>query len=130
MISFTVPGLAAPQGSKSVFRTKSGRIALVESSAKVKPYRAVFAMAARQAWNEPLSTEAVAVELLFSSQTTHAVLGRGVGRIQWKSLRQQVSRPLQWEFKQWGCALCDTPQPLLYIDHVALKARPRRTSCS
>lgn len=65
MISFTVPGLAAPQGSKRAFRTKSGRIALVESSAKVKPYRAVFAMAARQAWNEPLSTEAVAVELLF-----------------------------------------------------------------
>lgn len=65
MIEFNVPGLAAPQGSKRAIRLRSGRVALVESSAKVKPYRAVFALAARQAWTEPPADDAVAVELLF-----------------------------------------------------------------
>ena len=46
MIIFTVPGIAAPQGSKKAFRTKGGRIALVESSPNVKPYRASVASAA------------------------------------------------------------------------------------
>ena len=46
MIHFTVPGIAAPQGSKKAFRTKGGRIALVESSPNVKPYRASVASAA------------------------------------------------------------------------------------
>lgn len=44
-LTFTVAGAAAPQGSKRVFRT-GGRIVLVESSAKVKPYRAAVAAAA------------------------------------------------------------------------------------
>jgi Holliday junction resolvase RusA-like endonuclease len=43
---FTVPGDAAPQGSKRAFKTRGGRIALVESSSKVKPYRASVAAAA------------------------------------------------------------------------------------
>ena len=46
MIHFTVPGIAAPQGSKKAFRTKGGRIALVESSPNVRPYRASVASAA------------------------------------------------------------------------------------
>jgi Holliday junction resolvase RusA-like endonuclease len=66
LITFTVPGEAAPQGSKRAVRSRSGRILLLESSAKVKPYRAVFALAARQAWTEPPATGVVAVELLFS----------------------------------------------------------------
>ncbi len=65
MITFIVPGEAAPQGSKRAVRSRSGRILLLESSAKVKPYRAVFALAARQAWTEPPATGTVAVELLF-----------------------------------------------------------------
>jgi len=46
VIHFTVPGIAAPQGSKKAFCTKGGRIALVESSPNVKPYRASVASAA------------------------------------------------------------------------------------
>ena len=65
MITFTVPGEAAPQGSKRAVRSRSGRILLLESSAKVKPYRAVFALSASQAWTEPPATGTVAVELLF-----------------------------------------------------------------
>ena len=52
MIEFRVPGIAAPQGSKKAFRTRGGRIALVESCARVKPYRATVALAAREVWAE------------------------------------------------------------------------------
>lgn len=45
-MTFSVPGEAAPQGSKRAFRTRGGRIALVESSNRVKPYRASVAAAA------------------------------------------------------------------------------------
>jgi len=65
MIEFTVPGLAAPQGSKRAVRLRNGRTVLLESSARVRPYRAVFALAARQAWTEPPAMGVVAVELLF-----------------------------------------------------------------
>lgn len=64
-VTFRVPGPAAPQGSKRAFRTRSGRIALVESSAKVKPYRAVAALCAAEAWNGPPTTEVVAMEVTF-----------------------------------------------------------------
>jgi crossover junction endodeoxyribonuclease RusA len=65
MIEFTVPGFAAPQGSKRAVKLRNGRVVLLESSAKVKPYRAVFALVAREAWKELPATGAVAVELCF-----------------------------------------------------------------
>lgn len=64
--SFTVPGAAAPQGSKRAIRLRNGRVALVESSARVKPYRAVVALAAREAWSQPPVTGAVTVRLDFT----------------------------------------------------------------
>ena len=45
-IEFTIPGAAAPQGSKRAIRLRTGRTVLVESSAKVKPFRAVAALVA------------------------------------------------------------------------------------
>lgn len=40
MIAFTVRGIPAPQGSKRAFRNRhSGRVALVESSKRVAPWR-------------------------------------------------------------------------------------------
>lgn len=64
-VTFRVPGPAAPQGSKRAFRTKGGRIALVESSAKVKPYRAVAALCATEAWRQPPTQGVVALEVAF-----------------------------------------------------------------
>jgi crossover junction endodeoxyribonuclease RusA len=64
---FTVPGAAAPQGSKRAIKLRgSGRVVLVESSAKVKPYRAVVALAAREAWNRPPTGKAVYVRVAFT----------------------------------------------------------------
>jgi len=64
--SFIVPGAAAPQGSKRAIKLRTGRIALVESSARVKPYRAVVALAAQTAWGRPPVTKAVTVRLDFT----------------------------------------------------------------
>lgn len=72
MISFTVRGIPAPQGSKRAFRNKySGRIQQVESSKRVAPWRSDVRDAAMAAmgegfddWREPL-VGPVAVELVF-----------------------------------------------------------------
>jgi Holliday junction resolvase RusA-like endonuclease len=66
MIEFRVPGIAAPQGSKKAFRTRGGRIALVESCARVKPYRATVALAAREAWVDVPTNGTVGVSIAFT----------------------------------------------------------------
>ena len=54
MIAFAVYGLPGPQGSKRYVGTsKSGRGILVESSAKVKPWREAVVWAAREAMAGP-----------------------------------------------------------------------------
>ena len=57
MISFFVPGLPRPGGSKKAFRhAKTGKIMVVDACARNKEWRAVVALAARQAYNdEPLT---------------------------------------------------------------------------
>ena len=66
MIEFRVPGVAAPQGSKNAFKTRGGRIALVESCARVKPYRATVALAARDVWAEGATHGTVGVSIAFT----------------------------------------------------------------
>ncbi len=66
MIEFRVPGVAAPQGSKKAFRTRGGRIALVESCSRVKPYRATIALAAREVWAESATHGTVGVSIAFT----------------------------------------------------------------
>ena len=66
MIEFRVPGVAAPQGSKKAFKTRGGRIALVESCARVKPYRATVAIAAREVWAEGATHGTVGVSIAFT----------------------------------------------------------------
>ena len=66
MIEFQVPGIAAPQGSKKAFKTRGGRIALVESCARVKPYRATVALAAREAWDGGATQGTVGMSIAFT----------------------------------------------------------------
>ena len=66
MIEFRVPGVAAPQGSKNAFKSRGGRIALVESCARVKPYRANVALAARAAWVDVPTNGSVGVSIAFT----------------------------------------------------------------
>lgn len=67
-VTFTVPGLPAPQGSKKPFRIpKTGQIIVTESSKFVGPWRDRVALAAHLAWDgRPLLTEVpVRVEIEF-----------------------------------------------------------------
>jgi Holliday junction resolvase RusA-like endonuclease len=65
MISYFVPGEPAPQGSKNGF-VKNGRVVLVESSKKVKPWREAVALttALHRAGSEPIATS-VEIALVF-----------------------------------------------------------------
>lgn len=58
-VTFTVPGLPAPQGSKKAFRApKSGKILITENSKFVGPWRDRVALAAHMVWNgAPVLTE-------------------------------------------------------------------------
>ena len=53
MVSFYTPGIPAPQGSKTGY-IRGGRVVLVESSKKVKPWREAVALVARRHCPEPL----------------------------------------------------------------------------
>lgn len=66
-LKFTVPGIPAPQGSKKAF-VRGTKVALVESSDKVGPWRTAVAWSARQAthtngWTK--TSAAVSVSIAF-----------------------------------------------------------------
>lgn len=52
MTNFFIPGIPAPQGSKSGF-IRGGRVVMVESSKKVKPWREAVARVAGENVDEP-----------------------------------------------------------------------------
>ncbi len=64
MLEFVVVGIAAPQGSKTAF-VRGGRVSLVESCARVKPYRALVSLAASQARKEPPTRLPVGIGITF-----------------------------------------------------------------
>jgi Holliday junction resolvase RusA-like endonuclease len=111
MIEFVVPGFAAPQGSKSAFKLPNGRVVLVESSKQVKPYRAVFAMCARQAWTEPPATGVVAVELCFR-------FPRPKSHLTSKGLVRPGSplAPMRYDLDKLARAANDAMTGIVYVD--------------
>jgi len=65
MFSYFIEGEPAPQGSKNGF-IKNGRVVLVESSKKVKPWRAAVARETVQFMrNREMITDPVEITLLF-----------------------------------------------------------------
>ena len=87
MITFTVRGIPAPQGSKRAFRNRhSGRVALVESSKRVAPWRsdvrdaAIDALAAHPVYGQHSCAafhEPVAVGLAFRFPRPKGHFGTG-----------------------------------------------------
>ena len=84
-LEFIVNGLPAPQGSKEVFvrTTKTGKTVrnVVESSARVKPWRAAVAQAARaaiktQGWGAITGAASVRVVFFFQRPAAHYGTGR------------------------------------------------------
>jgi Holliday junction resolvase RusA-like endonuclease len=66
ILEFTVPGEAAPQGSKRAVRLPNGRTVLLESSKRLKPWRGLVSMCAAEAWKEPPTTAPVELHATFT----------------------------------------------------------------
>jgi crossover junction endodeoxyribonuclease RusA len=64
VLEFVVAGIPAPQGSKRAF-VRGGRVSLVESCARVKPYRALVSLAASQARTEAPTRLPVGIGIAF-----------------------------------------------------------------
>lgn len=70
-LTFFVPGIAAPQGSKNAYR-RGQKIVLVESSKKVKPWRDTVSQVARFVCKQPIDG-AVTVVVHFVMPRTKAM---------------------------------------------------------
>lgn len=67
MIEFTVYGVAGPQGSKRpIGRRRNGSVILIESSKKVKPWRALVKAAALEAYRGPMIEDPVILNIVFT----------------------------------------------------------------
>jgi Holliday junction resolvase RusA-like endonuclease len=73
LIEFTVPGMAAPQGSKRLVRLKNGRTVMFDQCKRLKPWRAAVAYEAGRAWVGPPAAVActISAEFVFERPKSH-----------------------------------------------------------
>lgn len=90
MISYFVEGEPAPQGSKNGF-VKNGRVVMVESSKKVKPWREAVAWQTKAKVNEPM-TSPVEIALVF-----HLPRPKSVTR-KWPSVKPDLDKLIRSTF--------------------------------
>lgn len=90
MISYFVEGEPAPQGSKNGF-VKNGRVVMVESSKKVKPWREAVAWQTKAKVNEPM-TSPVEIALVF-----HLPRPKSVSRV-WPSVKPDLDKLIRSTF--------------------------------
>lgn len=90
MISYFVEGDPAPQGSKNGF-VKNGRVVMVESSKKVKPWREAVAWQTKAKVNEPM-TSPVEIALVF-----HLPRPKSVTR-KWPSVKPDLDKLIRSTF--------------------------------
>lgn len=90
MISYFVPGEPAPQGSKNGF-VKNGRVVMVESSKKVKPWREAVVLHTRGTVTEPMTTP-VEIALVF-----HLPKPKSVTR-KWPSVKPDLDKLIRSTF--------------------------------
>ena len=65
LIEFTVPGMAAPQGSKRLVRLRNGRTVMFDQCKRLKPWRAAVAYEAGRVWVGPPAAAACAISVEF-----------------------------------------------------------------
>lgn len=90
MISYFVEGEPAPQGSKNGF-VKNGRVVMVESSKKVKPWREAVAWQTKATVTEPM-TSPVEIALVF-----HLPRPKSVNR-KWPSVKPDLDKLIRSTF--------------------------------
>jgi Holliday junction resolvase RusA-like endonuclease len=88
MISFTVPGIPQPQGSKKPLgRSKTGKMIMAEDNEALKPWRAVAIFAAREAtaqflgWKPMDEAVEVTAWCYFTRPAWHYGTGRNAGLV-------------------------------------------------
>lgn len=80
MLTIDVVGTPAPQGSKRGFVTKNGRVAMTESSTKVKPWRQDVKAAAIEATDRELTGPLNVIVIFYLRRPqVHYGTGRNVG---------------------------------------------------
>ena len=90
MISYFVEGEPAPQGSKNGF-VKNGRVVMVESSKKVKPWREAVVLRTQATVTEPMTTP-VEIALVF-----HLPKPKSVNR-KWPSVKPDLDKLIRSTF--------------------------------
>ena len=90
MISYWIDGEPAPQGSKNGF-VKNGRVVMVESSKKVKPWREAVAWQTKAKVTEPMTTS-VEIALVF-----HLPRPKTVSR-KWPSVKPDLDKLIRSTF--------------------------------
>jgi len=88
MIQFFVPGIPAPQGSKTPWGT--------EANPQTRPWRATLAWYARKSWNaRPPMTGPLylVVEFFFPRPQCHYGTGRNAGRLKLTAPRWKAGKP-------------------------------------
>lgn len=90
MTSFFVPGTPAPQGSKRYL----GNGVMIESSKRVKPWRADIRAAAMQAFKQPL-TGPIRLDLLFvlPRPKSHYGTGRNAHKLKDSAPQHHIQKP-------------------------------------
>lgn len=83
IVEFRVFGLPGPQGSKAYKGSKNGRGIMVESSAKVMPWRQAIQAAAEKAYSgEPITSPVgVEIDFFFARPKSHYRTGKYSGQL-------------------------------------------------
>lgn len=121
-LQFYVPGTPRPQGSKRPFRNQhTGRIQQVESSTKVKPWRADVRAAAQEAiegdpdaylplWDQPLH---VAMNFYFLRPKAHYGTGKNEGLLKQSAPEHYAQTP---DIEKLARAVADALTGIVYAD--------------
>lgn len=117
VLAFDVVGIPAPQGSKRGFYNKQlGRVQMVESSKKVRPWRQDVAAAAAQAidaagWEHRGLPVRVTVDFYLPRTKGHYGTGRNAhllrdGAPQWPAVKPDIDKTARSTFDALGTAGC------------------------
>lgn len=100
VLRFTIHGYPAPQGSKRHIVNKSGKLSVIESSRKVKPWRSSVRDAALNAKPDPrpllfarLVPVSITVSFMYQRPRSHYGTGRNASRLKPDAPVWMINRP-------------------------------------
>lgn len=117
MITFAVRGIPAPQGSKrAIINRYTHRVALIESSERVKPWRADIRAAAEEAMGARSAIEGpvtLSLSFLMPRPKGHFGTGKNAGRLRDQAPAWPVGKP---DLDKLVRAVLDGLKGIVYVD--------------